>query len=657
MKYLINEAQVNREITYNPFDLFFHKKIVNGHFVTVGYLKDANEESPKITGQKNNISENDEQLHEYLDQYADTMWASDFAGITMEQSYQDALAGKRKTCKFEIEGNIVRIQRFTYQWRDPKNFGKAFDRQAEEEMQARAKYGFGEGFADDELGIENPDEWYEEDDWRRKPQYQGTGVRTRGLKKNASSGYRFATPAPGLYSYSGTDPEKMDRMAIRNMLDPRQNGTDPEAKKKSGYKSVYYYVSPDGVMEEIPTEVVNFLRYAYKGVRNVKAAETEQMAADEAEFNQLMAEIQAKYANKQQPTDLLFDHILYITASPIGWNDKARVNGKATKGTPMVFVNNRVIYQEFPYLKARYLNKVIGEFCSSIDVNKIEQVTEKLKNMQKYILNESSITKENLDEYAFQINAAFGDLMANDPELASTLEPIINAINNYTEAVNDQFDKLYDLNDLNESKKRKLYINMKRNINEGLFDKKSEGAKAVESNLKEFANGLKDRCKQLSNDEVDYLFDIFNAVINLIGNNTAKTPKDIAEYLYNYRFAEPKHVKILETIRKKFRGESTEEGSKEKNESYRLRRRNLRRLNEAVNLSLVRRAIEELKAMGYLEYEGDVIHTDDVANALDAAGVSPRDFDETFDELNRVLYDNYGARIYINEYDENGDLI
>lgn len=586
-KTVINEN--NREITYNPFDLFFNKKIVNGQFVTVGYIKDALEESPKVTGTKTNIAENDEQLQEYLDQYANTMWASDFAGIILEPEYKAALEGKRKQCKFEIEGNIIRIQRFTYQWRDPKNLAKNYDKEAEELLQARAKYGFGEGYADDELDMD-VDDWYDDEDWRRKPQYQGTGVRTRGLKRNTSSGYRFPTPAPGLYSYSGKDPEKQDRMAIRNMLDPRQNGTDPVAKKKSGYKNVYYYVSPDGTMEEMPLEVVNFLRYAYKGVRNVKATQQEQMAEDEKEYNEVIKAIQDKYASKQQPTDLLFDNILYITASPIGWNEKARVNGKATKGTPMIFVNNRAIYKEFPYLKARNLNKVIGAFCSTVDINKIERVTEKKNNMYKHILN--------------------------------------------------------------ELKSRKLYTtNMKRTINEGLFNKKSEGTKALEQKLKEFANGLKERCKELSADEVEYLFDIFESLVTLIEGNNAKTPKDIAEYLYNYRLSEPKHVKVLETIRKKFRGESAEEESKEKNESYRrIKNRRARRLNESsIELTLlVRRAIKELKAMGYLEAEGDRIPTADIADVLTTGGVvTANDFDYVFDELNRVLEDNYDACIII----------
>ena len=78
----INEA-MDRQVTYNPFDLFFSKKIVPGSFVTVGYIKDANEESgkPKVTGRKNFIHENDEKLQSYLQEYVNTMWAADFAQI------------------------------------------------------------------------------------------------------------------------------------------------------------------------------------------------------------------------------------------------------------------------------------------------------------------------------------------------------------------------------------------------------------------------------------------------------------------------------------------------------------------------------------------------------------------------------------------------
>ena len=356
----INEA-MDRQVTYNPFDLFFSKKIVPGSFVTVGYIKDANEESgkPKVTGRKNFIPENDEKLQSYLQEYVNTMWAADFAQILSTPGYAAALEGKKKTADFTIDGHVVRVQKFQYNWREPQNLGKAFAGKEDEIVAARANAGFGQGVNDwdadsDEDFFDDYDDSYAEDDWRRKSKYQGTGLRPR-LKSNApSSGYRFPTAAPGLYSYSGKDESKYNSMAIRNMLDPRIS--DP----KAGFKSVYYYVAPNGMMEEMPIEFINFIRDAYKGSRNTKPTEPDVMTdAEEIEFNKVIAEIEAKYAGKQQPTDLLFDNILYISTAPADWNDK-KVR------TPMVFINNRAIYQEYPFLRSKELNKVIVQFCTDV---------------------------------------------------------------------------------------------------------------------------------------------------------------------------------------------------------------------------------------------------------------------------------------------------
>lgn len=401
---LAEAKRVDREITYNPFDLFFKRKIVPGRFVTVGYVKDADEESPKITGRKTNIIENDDEFRDFvLNKYADTMWAQDFANILDMPDYNKALSGKAKTATFNIEGHVVRIQKFIYNWREPENLAKKFAGKEEEIARARANAGFGQGvnsYEDEEDFFDDTDDSYDEEDWRRKPQYMGTGVRQRGLKKNSSSGYRFATPAPGLYSYSGTDPDKYNKMAVRNMIDKR-------VSTKSGYKSVYYYVAPTGEMEEMPFEFISFIRNNYKGTRNVTPKAAEQMTPDEAEFNAVIDAIEKKYANMQQPTDLIFDNILYITAAPIDWN------AKDGKGTPMVFVNNRAVYKEFPYLKPRYVNPVIAEFCTSFKDksgaynNSIEVVTEKQKmNKKNQALYEtimrhvSKTVKQKLNEMA-----------------------------------------------------------------------------------------------------------------------------------------------------------------------------------------------------------------------------------------------------------------
>lgn len=429
VRHILNEKQ-DRTVTYNPFDLFFKKKIKNGAFVTVGYVKDASEESPKLTGQKGKIVENDPQLQELLVRYHDTAWAQAYSACIDSPAYEKALSGKVKTFKFNIEGEIIRIQKFQYQWRDAATFAKRWEQESDEYMKARVDAGFGEGVNDwdEEDGeyTDTTDDAYDETDWRRKSEYMGSGVRPRGLKKNASSGYRFQTAAPGLYSYSGTDETKYDRMAIRNQLDTRFN-------QQSGYKSEYYYVTPQGKMELMPDEFVTFMKNAYKTERATRpAAEMEQA---EAEYNAIVKAIAEKYKNKQ-PTDLLFDQILYISASPVDWNDKSV---KQVTGQKMAFINNRALYQTFPFLRSREVNNIIVRYCTDLDLPEdktikdrnarldakagyIERVTEskKLKRMkdalyESIMLKTSKILKKHLNEMYDEI----------DDELYSQIDDVI----------------------------------------------------------------------------------------------------------------------------------------------------------------------------------------------------------------------------------------
>lgn len=396
-KHNISEAKrVERELTYNPFDLFFKKKVMPSQFVAVGYLKDADDEKniPKVTGMKKNIIENDEQFRDFvLNQYADTMWAKDFATILDTPDYLKVLNGKGKQARFIIAGHVVRIQRMMYNWRDLSHLAAKYAEQEDEIMQARANAGFGQGVnsydpdVNDEY-FDDTDDSYAEDDWRRNSDYMGTGVRQRGLKGNNKdgSGYRLpAGPVDGMYLYSGKDKDKEGMLALRNMLDKRMS-------TKSGYKSVYYYVAPNGEMEKMPYEFISFMRNNYKGTRNVTAKPVPEMQPDEKEYNDVINAIKAKYDAIQQPTDLIFDKILYITAKCMDWNAKSYDKNKAT---PMVFVNNRAIYQTFPFLKARFLNPVISDFCTALKTkdedtgkyryqDRIEIVTEKKKLSKKH---------------------------------------------------------------------------------------------------------------------------------------------------------------------------------------------------------------------------------------------------------------------------------
>lgn len=383
-RHITEGKRVDREITYNPFDLFFKKKVMPGQFVTVGYLKDADTETPKVTGkQKFNIIENDEQFRNYvLDVYADTMWAQDFAKNLDTVGYLKALNGKGKTAPILIDGHIVRIQKFIYNWRNIEHLAKKFAAKDEEIIKARANAGFGQGVSsydpdvDDEY-VNDTDDSYAEDDWRRKSVYKGTGIRQRGVKNNGS-GYRMVSDVDGMYFYSGEKDDKQDKLALRNMLDKRLS-------TKSGYKSVYYYVAPTGEMEEMPYEFIAFMKNNYKGTRNV-SKDMGEMVPDEIEYNEVIKAIEDKYAGIQDPKDLRFDRILYITASCMDWNAKKYDKNVAT---PMVFVNNRELYKEYPYLKARFVNPIISDFCTMFKSkddagnlvynNKIEMVTEKKK--------------------------------------------------------------------------------------------------------------------------------------------------------------------------------------------------------------------------------------------------------------------------------------
>lgn len=79
---------------------------------------------------------------------------------------------------------------------------------------------------------------------------------------------------------------------------------------------------------------------------------------------------------------------------------------------------------------------------------------------------------QTLDEFSYKIVEAFGQLEHDEPELAALLEPIMITIKNYTEAVNEQFDNLYKLNDLNESRKSQKMRRLNESNNMNLLDNK-----------------------------------------------------------------------------------------------------------------------------------------------------------------------------------------
>lgn len=323
MKILL-ESKGPRRLSYDPMEFFAMNKIKNGWTVAIGYLMTPDETNltfgPRT--RKYNIAQNDEKLAEIIEKYEGTEWAEKLKEIRESPKYQAALQSG-KSAPFDLGGcTIIKIGRYNFNWRDKEANARDWERRDNMELDIRRKYGFGKDESE-----------YAENDWRRNPKYGGVGVR-RVVKSGTQGIARYQGEHDTLYTHIDNN----GKMAIRQQL-----------AQRNGDHSKWYFVDEAGVMSELPKEVVDFLRFAYKDVKNKKGeVDINQMEEDERNF---MAEIEAfnKKKNSEIKT-MVLERILYIVATTVNSQGEHE---------PVAYVNDKSIYDTYKFLNKAEMMKVI----------------------------------------------------------------------------------------------------------------------------------------------------------------------------------------------------------------------------------------------------------------------------------------------------------
>ena len=182
-------VESERHIGKNPFDFLSKNIIPDGSFVSIGYITDG--DLPKRC---NITPKNDAELTNIINTLNDDLFKDFLIKFQNSKEYQDALIGKkRKTATLNFgDCHIIKISRTIVNWRNPEAFARLQAIRGEAIGDVRVKHGFGD----------YPEE-YDEDDWRRAPEYGGTG-RWEISKSTGRQGLPFKpmmnTP---IYSYPG----------------------------------------------------------------------------------------------------------------------------------------------------------------------------------------------------------------------------------------------------------------------------------------------------------------------------------------------------------------------------------------------------------------------------------------------------------------------
>lgn len=336
-----------RHIGKNPFDFLSKNVIPDGSFVSIGYVND-HEISWGPRTRKNINPTNDAKLTEYIEKLSEGTFKKALVDFQNSAKYQAALASG-KTAPFNIEGevHIIKIGRFTVNWKSNESFAKFYKDRNDEVARIRSKYGFGD-----------PEKDYAEDDWRQK--YGGTGLRPVSKHKgNQGNPYKSLAGNNGFYSHI----DEPSKLSIRQIGNPRASKV-----------SLWLFVDADGQITYLDNEIMAWLTYAYKGTK-VKE-EVKEMVQEEKDF---ITEIEAiKNYDKQEMT-MPLDNILYLTGTTV---DEQK-NKEA-----FTWLNDDKISELYPYINRTELDSIIRK-CVKISSKETEQMNEGLQVKVKKYLNES----------------------------------------------------------------------------------------------------------------------------------------------------------------------------------------------------------------------------------------------------------------------------
>lgn len=436
---VIFESSNNKDpriVTGDPMKFFVGNKLVNGHFVSVGYLipqKDPRSASyrPNGTGLptfgartlKVNIPANDEQMQAYIQQFAGTPFGAALEAIRNSAKYQKVLAlgDNTKTVPFDLgDCTLIKIGRYNFNWRDHSYYAANMSNRTEDIWKLRAKYGFGD-FGD-----------WTEDSWHNKPQYGGTGIYPR-IESMPEEGRRWPEqPADEdmteedvlkygrLGRYDGKSdkqvPEYRPTMADLYMNDKGRLALRQNLSSTKHGRSFYYFVSADGSMQEIDSAVIHWMYEAYKKPSAAKKApEIEQMEADEAEFVKELEKL--KQADDNEFKMLVLDRVLYIVGS---------VHTPDKKMERIAYVNDVDIYKDYPFLRRDEMQNVLPDWIkeSTKELVEIESagatgefVNPEMNEAVKRAIAKSKKLNENFvtDEYT-NLSSYLMDKLQIDPE-------------------------------------------------------------------------------------------------------------------------------------------------------------------------------------------------------------------------------------------------
>ena len=319
-----------RHIGKNPFDFLSKNVIPDGSFVSIGYVND-HEISWGPRTRKNINPTNDAKLTEYIEKLSEGTFKKALVDFQNSAKYQAALASG-KTAPFNIEGevHIIKIGRFTVNWKSNESFAKFYKDRNDEVARIRSKYGFGD-----------PEKDYAEDDWRQK--YGGTGLRPVSKHKgNQGNPYKSLAGNNGFYSHI----DEPSKLSIRQIGNPRASKV-----------SLWLFVDADGQITYLDNEIMAWLTYAYKGTK-VKE-EVKEMVQEEKDF---IAEIESiKNYDKQEMT-MPLDNILYLTGTTV---DEQK-NKEA-----FTWLNDDKISELYPYINRTELDSIIRK-CVKISSKETE---------------------------------------------------------------------------------------------------------------------------------------------------------------------------------------------------------------------------------------------------------------------------------------------
>lgn len=374
---VIFESSNNKDpriITGDPMKFFVGNKIVNGHFVSVGYFIPQDAKNPGLPTfgartKKVNIPANDEMMQEYIERYAGTPFGAALEAIRNSPKYQTVLAtgDNAKQVPFDLmDSTLIKIGRYNLNWRDHAHNAAEWGKRYEKVHRLRAKYGFGD-FGN-----------WTEDSWHNKPEYGGTGIYPR-LESMPEEGRRWPDqPADEdmtqedviEFARRGRYDGKTDKQvsAYKGVMgdlwmDKDSNIAIRQNLASSKYaRSFFYFVSPDGSMQEIDEDCINWLCNAYKRASTKKAPEVAQLEADEAEFLKELAKLEDE--NNRQIKTILLDRVLYIvgTIQTPGKRNFERI----------AYVNDTNIYSSFPYLDRDELHRVLPDWIKESTRDVIE---------------------------------------------------------------------------------------------------------------------------------------------------------------------------------------------------------------------------------------------------------------------------------------------